>query len=144
LPIVREKLNAEEKKLFDQDPVIGARVLLHAIGATSSAEELYEDTALHNGNGDAFRHMYWNYRMGSDPRIGVSWAERWGNAHEDGAGNQPPLEKSMDLHNNWRGRQLASERVDDDPRALRAAVRSGSCRILVGGALVRSSSQGEK
>lgn len=144
LPIVKDKLNPEEKKLFDENSLVGARVLVCALSATNKADDLYEKFALHNGNGDAFRHMYWNFRMASDTDIGPLWAERWGNAHEDGDPRQPQIERMMDLHNNKRGRELAAAKVDDDPRALRAAIRNGSCRIIQQGALVRSNAEGEK
>lgn len=143
LPIIRERLSNLEKGLFDEDPIAGARVLLHARTSTNTAAELYEGTVLHNGNGDAFRHLYWSYRIGSDPGVGSRWAERWGNAHEDGNPGQPSVERLMDLHNNLRGRQLAAAQADDDPRALRSAVRNGSCRICPSGTLVRSDSTGE-
>jgi hypothetical protein len=144
LPLIKDKLNSEEKKLFDEDPAVGARVLLHALTATDTAKDLYDTTVLHNGNGDAYRHMYWNFRMASNSSIGASWAERWGNAHEDGDPTAPSIERTMDLHNNLRGRQLAAANVDDDPRALRAGIRNGSCRIIKNGTLVKSNSDGEK
>ena len=81
--------------------------------------------------------------MGSDSNVGLIWAERWGTAHEEGTDSNPPLERSMDLHNNRIGRQLAKDNADDDPSALRAAVRNGSCRIIRAGELVRSDNEGE-
>ena len=30
------------------------------------SQELYHGYALHNGNGDAFRHVIWNYGMSQD------------------------------------------------------------------------------
>ena len=41
--------------------------------------------------------------------VGRYWATRWGNAHEDGATNQPAIERTMDLTNNERGRQAAED-----------------------------------
>lgn len=143
LPLVRDQLNGEEKKLFDEDPILGARVILHAVSAQNSASSLYEKAELHNGNGDAFRHFYWNFRMSNDTSVGPTWAERWGNAHEDGTNNNPVLERSMDLYNNGVGRRLGQTNVDDDPASLRASVRNGSCRIIRNGQLVKSDSTGE-
>ena len=144
LPIIESKLNPEEKKLFNEDPMVGARVLLQALTASNTARDLYEEAVLHNGNGDAYRHMYWNFRMASNSGIGASWADRWGNAHEDGDPKQPTIQRTMDLHNNMRGRQLAAANVDDDPRALRSAIRNGSCRMISNGVLVKTNGTGEK
>jgi hypothetical protein len=143
LPIVREQLNDEEKKLFDEDPIVGARVLIHAVTTQNSAARQYDESTLLNGNGDAFRHFYWNFRMTKDSGVGGRWAERWGNAHEEGAQNNPPMERTMDLHNNGIGRRIGATNVDDDPRALRASIRIGACRIIRGGQLVKSDSAGE-
>ena len=41
LPIIRERLNGAEKELFDQDPIVGARVLLHAEKAVDTANQSY-------------------------------------------------------------------------------------------------------
>jgi hypothetical protein len=142
LPFLRDQLNPEEKILFDEDPIVGARVLLHAKAALSAAEDLYAGAELHNGNGDAFRHFYWNFLMTENTSVGERWAERWGNAHEDTLGN-PPLEKTMDLHNNNVGRKLGLTGAADDPPVLRAAVRNGACRVIRNGALVRSDNAGE-
>lgn len=71
---------------------------------------------LSDGEGDAFRHTLWNYRMSQD--IGRSEAKKFGDAHERGnaylqysrgqeygAGNSPGS-RNMDLHNNHIGRNL--------------------------------------
>jgi hypothetical protein len=140
LPWLSSQLNPEEKKLFDKDPVAGARVFLAAKSAISATQTLYKPESLYNGNGDAFRHMYWSFQMTRS--IGEAAAESWGIAHESEPGN-PQLEKVMDLHNNSIGRKLAKTGVDDVPKDLRAAVRNGSCRIFIGTTLAKSDSTGE-
>lgn len=83
----------------------------------SAAEELYSSDQLYLGNGDAFRHAYWNASlvkaMGSlfGPSYlegkalhGVERATAWTTAHEQ---NSSGIDKQMDLHNNNVGRYHA-------------------------------------
>ena len=75
-------------------------------------------TGLRDGEGDAFRHTLWNYRMTQN--MGRSEAKKFGDAHERGnwylqrqrgqeygAGNSEGS-RDMDLHNNHIGRNLQS------------------------------------
>jgi len=142
LPTLVTSLNDQERALYNSDPVVGTRIFLEAREATAAAKSLYSLESLHNGNGDAFRHFYWNFRMVRNSDIGSIWAEKWATAHESEVGN-PALEKTMDLFNNAKGRLFAAEDVDDVPSDLRAVLRTGGCRMIVGGSLVKSNSSGE-
>jgi len=141
LPIVSGSLNDAEKKLFNSDPIAGGRVFVAAEFAKSASENLYQGASLHNGNGDAFRHLYWNFLMTRS--IGEAAASNWANAHEAGP-NNPPLEKAMDLFNNDYGRKIGISGAKDNPEELRILVRDGRCRILKGGSMVKSDRDGEK
>ncbi|MDQ0042816.1 DUF6973 domain-containing protein [Variovorax boronicumulans] len=141
LPYASTHLNEAEKKLFNDDPITGGRVFIAAKSATSASEDHYQSTSLHNGNGDAFRHMYWNFLMTRS--IGEAAAVNWANAHESSPEN-PPLEKAMDLFNNQFGRKLGVLGIEDDLAGLKNFVRNGECRILKGGAMVKSNRDGEK
>lgn len=138
LPVIRDQLNPIEKRLFDEDAIVGVKVLYYAKTARDRAEDLYVREALHNGNGDAFRHAYWNAQM--KVGVGESWADRWGTAHEKGSTGQPLIEETMDLHNNSVGRSLGN----DGEQTVLGAVRQASCKIISSGRLVPSSSSGEK
>ena len=142
LPELVASLNDQEKALYNQDPIVGTRVLFEAREAVNICSTLYSNVSLHNGNGDAFRHFYWNFRMCRNGGIGEVWAERWASAHESDIGN-PVLEKTMDLFNNAKGRSFAATDVDDVPSDLRAVLRVGGCRIISNGALVKSDSSDE-
>ncbi|MCQ0093386.1 hypothetical protein [Roseovarius sp. M141] len=144
LPLISDKLNAAEKKLFDENPIVGAGVLLNAISAKSAALKLYEgsEAVQHNGNGDAFRHMYWNFLMADSTVVGVTWAKKWADAHE--TVSSAAIETKMDNYNNGRGRVLAGEGASGDKKKLREYVGKGSCRIISGGSLVQSTKAGEK
>ncbi|QLH06079.1 DUF6973 domain-containing protein [Nitrosopumilus ureiphilus] len=60
----------------------------------------------HNDDADAYRHALWNCLMAR--QIGASEAKKFGDAHENYDGN-PENEKEMDLHNNKKGRDLATD-----------------------------------
>ena len=84
--------------------------LLSAHQAFQKSQELYnEPCELHNGQGDAFRHAYWNAL--STFRIGEELTLQLTTAHED----KPPsyayndFETDMDLHNNSVGIDIISK-----------------------------------
>ncbi|MCH7691933.1 MAG: hypothetical protein IID50_00670, partial [Proteobacteria bacterium] len=56
------------------------------------------------GAADAFRHIYWSYRMTED--VGPDAAKRFGDAHEI-TEPTPDGDRLMDLYNNNLGRRLA-------------------------------------
>jgi len=131
-------LSSLEMELFDRDPDVGARVIIHAGLAQRETSRLYGVSAGVDGNGDAFRHMYWNFRMARDAMVGRDWAQRWANAHEIGeaADRDPPdptvlLQTRMDAYNNRLGRELAARAGDDSPRHVQDAVRNGLALRIV-------------
>jgi RHS repeat-associated protein len=79
--------------------------------AAEKAFELARKSKLpgvHNGKQDAFRHCVWSCLMAQS--IPKEDAKEIGDNHEsagDRVHNQPACEKSMDLHNNKVGRNLA-------------------------------------
>lgn len=150
LPAAASSLNAEEKKLLKKYPSQAALVYTASNLATKRTNALYKN-GLHNGNGDAFRHTYWNSEMatmlagyGSSFNLtnGKANAKRWADAHETGAKNQPALEKSMDLHNNNIGRSLVSKKMSSKTLELESLkkVNNGSCRRISGKSLVKTTS----
>lgn len=140
-------LNSIEKKLFKKNRSKALLCLANGKFALGYSQDMYENSVLHNGNGDAFRHTLWNYGMAID--VGDSFAKKWADAHEDGAKGQPKLEKKMDLFNNKIGRELAKTypntvRHSTFKKNSREKVRVGKCRIIKGKKLVKSSKKGEK
>ena len=145
--LINDKLNSQEEALFAESSFRGVLALANAQFATNYAETHYNSNVLHNDNGDAFRHILWNYGMVID--IGYTWAKKWSDAHEYGAVGQPSIERSMDLHNNAIGLRLGQ----DNPGTIlhntfinksREQVRNGNARIILGGRLTNSDSYGEK
>ncbi|MDP2232364.1 MAG: hypothetical protein Q8K89_01920, partial [Actinomycetota bacterium] len=74
--------------------------------ALKRAQAKFPGWALKNDKADAFRHAYWNAALSR--LIGRKSAKVWTDAHETGAVGQPWREKSMDLHNNFVGRDVSS------------------------------------
>lgn len=72
------------------------------------AEKQYPGTSAggRNGEGDAFRHAYWNAAM--TKAIGPDRAQAFAHAVEVQGGN-PVGERQMDLYNNREGRALATQ-----------------------------------
>jgi hypothetical protein len=131
-----DNLNPVEKALFEQNALIAFKVFLCGRSAVDEAARRYKAASLHNGNGDAFRHSFWNALMVDS--VGVTWAEKWATAHETGASGQPQNEKTMDLHNNSVGRTLAA-----DANAVQGAIRGGAGLQIVSGVLRSTDSNDE-
>lgn len=144
LPYRRERLNPLEQALYEEQLVVGLHVLGHAASALDMTTYYYGNNR-GNDNSDAFRHAYWNALMANDPEVGPNWAQRWGNAHEEGTLSNPPLEKEMDLFNNDVGRSIRS--TGDSfvlAQNVKGAVDSGRMRRIAssGGPLVPTDSSG--
>ncbi|KAG2014992.1 hypothetical protein CC2G_008307 [Coprinopsis cinerea AmutBmut pab1-1] len=75
----------------------------HAEVASLTAYD-YFPNSLWNGQGDAFRHCYWNARMAID--LGVARAKTIADNHEAAVENNPPDQEAMDLANNKTGRVI--------------------------------------
>ena len=145
LPSAYENLNSAEKKLVKSYPAQAAQVYTASSLATKRTNALYKN-GLHNGNGDAFRHTYWNAEMATmlagygssfNPSNGKTNAKRWADAHEENK-NQPANEKQMDLFNNNVGWSIVNKKYsskDLEKKAL-AKVDAGSCRRIVNNKVV--------
>ncbi len=117
-------------KLIKDDPVGAASALWHAGRARQEARDRYEggpdEASLYNGEGDAWSHTRWNQRMANS--IGLKRAKAFAdwNEREDGHSN-PIGERTMDLVNNQRGRNLVGDNsaltVDELVRSRRLRTR---------------------
>ncbi|MGB8956398.1 MAG: hypothetical protein WCC10_13575 [Tumebacillaceae bacterium] len=106
VPTQAGELNPQEQALYNSNPYYGLQSLSCGQMALSESKARYTNESLVGGNGDAFRHAYWSAAMVLSTSL--SWAEQWGTAHEEGAPTNDSLNKSMDLTNNYRGRQIGS------------------------------------
>lgn len=150
LPAGYEALNAEEKRLVKLYPSQAAQVYVASKLAEERTYALFQN-GIHNGNGDAFRHAYWNaematmlagYGTGFNVNNGKASAKLWADAHENGSAGQPSLEKQMDLYNNDVGRSVVTKKMSS--KSLEAAVLTkvdnGSCRRISGNSLIQTNS----
>lgn len=140
------RLNKQEEKLFNSNIGKATLCLSNAKYAIKYTSQNYVGDA-HNNNADAFRHTIWNYGMVVD--VGYEFAKKWGDAHENGANNQPDIEKRMDLFNNSVGLQLGLDNSNTVSHNIfisksKDKVSNGYCRILKDGNLVRSDKLGLK
>ncbi len=98
--------------------------------AKAAALAAYPDSA-DDGQGDAFRHAYWNALMAQ--RFGPEWTEMYGTAHEKLGGN-PPNREAMDLFNNQLGREIGAAYPDASPEELQQLIKneidSGNALVL--------------
>ena len=125
--------NSEEKNACLERLGFGLCAKAKALGdqATSQAQMWYPESMLHNGAGDAFRHCYWSALMTRN--ISVFAAALVGDWHEHYAYGQPASEKSMDLYNNARGRDVAKMTASDSHAAnycFHASLK-GTLKVLV-------------
>ncbi|GAB0107846.1 hypothetical protein JMUB6875_68460 [Nocardia sp. JMUB6875] len=101
--------------------------------AADTAVELFPDS-VNDGQGDAFRHTYWNALMSQ--RFGEDFAKTYATAHE-GAPGQPSHREAMDLFNNNLGRQIADQNqgasTDELKDKVKDAINQGRA-IVIGGA----------
>lgn len=144
-----DKLNTQEKSLYDSNPASALLCLANAMMARNYTWEKYEnlEEVVHNGNGDAFRHALWTFGMAVD--VGLPFAIQWSNAHEYGATGQPEIERKMDLHNNQIGLSLAVQNPytmfhSSFINITQAKVRAGDLLRIKNDKLVWTNSEGEK
>ena len=133
-----EKARPEEIKWAVLNPVDA----LYIAGSNGQGgnRELAQNTAqdlesrgklkfLGDGSADAFRHAYWNALNTAD--IGSTEAADFATLHELGETNPAkdpknelydPISIQMDLHNNYKGRQIANENPDASDAELKTLV----------------------
>ena len=92
----------EELLLVVKYPTQSVKIFNNSSTASNTASSLYKAETLYLGNGDAFRHAYWNAL--NVKSVGADIAKAFANAHESETpeGN----DKTMDLRNNTVGRNI--------------------------------------
>ncbi len=122
------EINPHEWKVIFEHPLEALKVKTAVDHAVEEVERLELDGE-HNGEGDAFRHAYWNALM--TKRIGADIAGAFATAHETGSTN-PEAEQMMDLHNNEIGRRIALENPEaTDAELSRLVLRALQTEKLV-------------
>lgn len=103
VPTSQSVLNDAEKTLFASHPIKGLYALSCANTATTWTNNLFNSSVTYLGNGDAYRHAFWQALIAE--AYGTSFAKEWGDAHESTSSG---VDKAMDLLNNNIGRNLGS------------------------------------
>ncbi|WP_214749050.1 MULTISPECIES: hypothetical protein [unclassified Exiguobacterium] len=132
--------NSDERSLCVRHPVKCTKAKSDSETAVEQAEKYYKSSVLYNGNGDAFRHAYWNALMVKS--ITAKYAKYFADAHEYGADNQPAIERQMDLHNNRLGRYIAE--TSSSAKKVKESITAGKGVRISQGKLVDTNSSGLK
>lgn len=113
--------------------------------AKTTSEKYYSNSTLYQGNGDAFRHSFWNAALSKDlgaikgRDVGVARAKVWTDAHEQYSSG---VDKEMDLYNNEVGRTIAynnySWSITQYSSYIKNEVANGSMVRIVEDKLVRT------
>ena len=100
--ILGKNATKEELLLVVKYPTQSVKIFNNSSTASNTASSLYKAETLYLGNGDAFRHAYWNAL--NVKSVGADIAKAFANAHESETpeGN----DKTMDLRNNTVGRNI--------------------------------------
>jgi RHS repeat-associated protein len=122
-----------EQKVVSENP-IGA-TLIYMADNQETAEKFAQGSGLpglHNGTADALRHSTFNALM--TRTAGEEVAKKFGDAHEEDRPGQPTSEKTMDLHNNSVGRQVALDNpnatVQELVNILVDKIKNGELKVL--------------
>lgn len=137
----------EELLLVAKYPTQSVKVFNNSSTASSTASSLYKAETLYLGNGDAFRHAYWNAL--NVKSVGADIAKAFANAHESETpeGN----DKTMDLRNNTVGRNIGRSYSNSSNATIKnkviEAVNQGRLYRLynnnIKGKLIATDSSGE-
>ena len=100
--ILGKNATKEELLLVAKYPTQSVKIFNNSSTASNTASSLYKAETLYLGNGDAFRHAYWNAL--NVKSVGADIAKAFANAHESETpeGN----DKTMDLRNNTVDRNI--------------------------------------
>lgn len=137
------ELTEAEVELAKRHPIEFANYGACAVQAKNETEKYYGTSQLWQGNGDAFRHSFWNAMLLINlsglhgPMHGYERAEAWTNAHEQySTGN----DRIMDLYNNYVGREFGYfnwfKSTSYISSELRKMVSQGTMVRIVNGELV--------
>lgn len=142
--IFGRNVTKEELKLVASHPIYATEVFNNSNIATQETNNLYNSNTTYLGNGDAFRHAYWNAL--NVKSVGSYWAAQFANAHE----SETPdgLDKTMDLRNNDKDRYIGSQNINSSNSTIKSkviqAVNDGVLWRIVNNKLVKTDSTGRK
>ena len=146
--ILGKNATKEELLLVAKYPTQSLKIFNNSSTASNTASNLYKAETLYLGNGDAFRHAYWNAL--NVKSVGADIAKAFANAHESETpeGN----DKTMDLRNNTVGRNIGRSYSNSSNATIKnkviEAVNQGRLYRLynnnIKGKLITTDSSGRK
>ena len=146
--ILGKNATKEELLLVAKYPTQSVKIFNNSSTASNTASSLYKAETLYLGNGDAFRHAYWNAL--NVKSVGADIAKAFANAHESETpeGN----DKTMDLRNNTVGRNIGRSYSNSSNATIKnkviEAVNQGRLYRLynnnIKGKLITTDSSGRK
>ena len=146
--ILGKNATKEELLLVAKYPTQSVKIFNNSSTASNTASNLYKAETLYLGNGDAFRHAYWNAL--NVKSVGADIAKAFANAHESETpeGN----DKTMDLRNNTVGRNIGRSYSNSSNATIKnkviEAVNQGRLYRLynnnIKGKLITTDSSGRK
>lgn len=98
-----KKITAQEALLVATFPADAVKIYNNATIAGEKASSIYTEHSCYQGNGDAYRHCYWNAL--NVISVGETNAEMFATAHESESSG---IDKQMDLANNSAGRVIGT------------------------------------
>lgn len=121
----------KEKEIFNTLTTIQKSLYLKSAQNAKNYVSLYYEETSKNGNGDAFRHAFWNGLCTA--RLGEAITKRLTDAHEEhghGSYTFQIKEKGMDLFNNEKGRFLYINGSGKLYMIIKTALEAGILRKL--------------
>lgn len=146
------RLTFDEKKFIALHPAEASAIYMASQTAQTTAEQHYDASTLEDGDGDAFRHAYWNVEsvkalipITRSKEVAIKLMKEFGNAHESESTDL--LAKSMDLYNNQVGLDIANRMFNGDVNGrtpsednivsvIKQNIRSGNMKKIVANKLV--------
>ncbi|MBM7836681.1 DUF6973 domain-containing protein [Clostridium sardiniense] len=139
--IFNQKVTRLELSLTGAYPREALLVFSNSKKANKAAQSRYvskPSSVLYKGNGDAFRHAYWNVL--NRRSVGESFAKLFSDAHESEEPNG--IDKTMDLRNNKIGIDLG--KYTNNPETVVKYVNNGWLWRIVNNKLTVTDSSGRK
>ncbi len=135
--IFGQRVTKTELALVATYPYQATKIFSNSKKANDAANKRYKKETLWKGNGDAFRHAYWNVLNRNS--VGERFSKMFSTAHESEASG---IDKTMDLKNNEIGIRLGA--YTTDPETVVKYVNNGWLWRIVNNKLKVTDSSGRK
>ena len=118
--IFGRNVTKEELILVSKYPSDAVKVFNNSKTASAEASRLYVSSTLYLGNGDAFRHAYWNAL--NVKSVGLTKARDFANAHE--SETKDGTDKKIDISKYDLGRNIAKANINSSISTIKNKIIS--------------------